>query len=38
MAAVRFGIWLLLASVPAWPQTDVHLYSPEANLERSELA
>ena len=36
--AERFGICLLLASLPAWSQTDAHLYSPGANLERSELA
>ncbi len=29
---------LVLAAVPLGAQTDTHLYSPEANLERSELA
>ena len=28
----------MLASLPAWSQTDAHLYSPGSNLERSELA
>lgn len=35
---MRFGIYLMLATVPAWSQTDAHLYSPGSNLERSEPA
>ncbi len=31
-------VGLLLAALPGMAQTDAHLYSPGANLERSELA
>lgn len=35
--AAHLLICLCLAVVPAWGQTDAHLYSPGTNLERSEL-
>lgn len=36
--AAHVLLGLLLAAVPLGAQTDAHLYSPEANLERSEMA
>ena len=35
---VHVLLGLVLAAVPLGAQTDAHLYSPETNLERSELA
>ena len=38
MKAAHVLLSLVLAAVPLWAHTDAHLYSPETNLERSELA